>query len=443
MCHGGKAKDEIGCWRKGAGESFFSFFRRFVYFVVAKIITLNARSLIASNTTMKPNFLLHLLAAALAIFPTARAQVADDTNAAVPSISPAPSARPSIIFVQCHGLGYGDLSSYGQKLFQTPNLDQLAAEGVRCMNYFAGNIGITPSPGVLMFGKTSAPENGEPTIAQRLQSAGYRTGLIGEWGLGDEPWKQGFDEFAGFIHDDEGRNYFSDFIWRYAPNSILDFTNNRADAFVGRENIHANTGGQKGRYLPEILINATCAFIKNNQPDQFNGYRPFFLLVNLPVPRSARADADEFTVPSDAPFSDEKWPQAAKNRTALIARLDNQIGRISAQLVQSRLTNNVIFIFASAAPPEKFANTNLNFLLPNGTAVSAQNRAAAPLPFIVRWPGTIPAQQTNTLTISAADFLPTALEIARQKAPEGLSGHSLLPVFIDGEKAKKAAESAK
>ena len=392
---------------------------------------------------MKLNRLVLLLAALPGIFSPAHAQDSAGTNAAAAIVLTAPPARASIVLVQCHGLGYGDLSCYGQKLFQTPNLDKLAAEGVRCTSYFAGNIGATPSPGVLMFGKNSTPANGEASIAQRLQQAGYHTGLIGEWGLGDEPWKQGFDEFAGFIHDAEGRNYFSDFIWRYAPKGDVDWTNNVVRPWVGRENIHANTGGQKGRYLPEILINAACAFIQNNQPDQFNGFRPFFLLVNLPVPRSARADADEFTVTSDAPFSNEKWPQAAKNRAALIARLDGSIGRITSQLAESHLTNNVVFNFASAAPPEKFANTNMNFLRPNGTSVSAKDRAAAPLPVIARWPGTIPAMQTNTLDISAADFAPTALEIAGLKMPEDLSGHSLLPVFTGGQKQHHSSEPSK
>ena len=383
---------------------------------------------------MKSNCLLLVVLWGIAF--SSRAQTLPNATDLAAPVAITPPARASIVLVQCHGLGYGDLSCYGQKLFQTPNLDQLAAAGVRCVNYFAGNIGTTPSPSILMYGKDSAPIAGDATFAQWLQGKGYRTGLIGEWGLGDEPWKQGFDEFAGFLHDDEGRNYFSDFLWRYAPDSILDFTNNRADAFAGKEMIHANVGGQKARYLPELLVNAACKFIDNNHPDQFNHFRPFFLLVNLPVPRSARAGTDEFVVPSDAPFSDENWPAAAKNRTALIARLDASIGKINAQLAKSQMTNNVIFIFASSAPPEKFANTNLNFLLPNGSAHSPQDRAAAPLPFIMRWSGTIPAGQTNTLNISAADIAPTALEVVGKKAPETYTGHSLLPAFT-GETAEK------
>lgn len=347
-----------------------------------------------------------------------------------------PPPRASIIFVQCHGLGYGDLSCYGQKLFQTPNMDRLAAEGVRCVNYFSGNIGSTPSPGVLMFGKNSAAAANEPTLAQLLKNAGYHTGLLGEWGLGNEPWKQGFDDFAGFIHDDEGRNYFSDFIWRYDPKGDVDWTNNTVKPFNDREMIYENTGEKKGRYIPEILVNAACNFVDINQPDQFNGFRPFFLLLNLPVPRPARAGTDEFTVTSDAPFSEEKWPASAKNRTALITRLDAGIGRIASHLAERGMTNNVLFILTSSAPPEKFADTNLNFLLPNG-AVSPKDRLAAPLPFIARWPGMIPAHGTNAQSFSAADFGPTALEIAGQKPPETFTGRSLLAEFMTTPANKK------
>ena len=132
------------------------------------------------------------------------------------------SRRPSIIFIQCHDLARGDLSCYGQTNYQTPNLDQLAAEGLRFTNY-TGGTNSAATTAQLIFGKNSAPGNGEINLAQRLQLNGYHTGLIGEWSLGGLPWTQGFDEFAGFLEDSEGRNYYPDSIWRYAPNTI--FTN--------------------------------------------------------------------------------------------------------------------------------------------------------------------------------------------------------------------------
>jgi len=136
-------------------------------------------------------------------------------------------------------------------------------------------------------------------------------------------------------------------------------------------------------------------------------------------------------VPSDAPFTDEKWPQAAMNRAALITRLDGGIGRLFEQLGKSKMTNNVAIFFTSSAAPEKFANTNLNFLLPAGDFRAAEK--SAPLPMIVSWPGTIPAGRVSDAPWSVVDFAPTALEIGYLKPVTNFTGASVLPVLL-GEK---------
>jgi len=371
---------------------------------------------------MKLNRLALLSVASSLFFSVARA--ADATNDV---IAPVPlGALPSIVLIQCHGLGYGDLSCYGQTNYQTPNLDRLAKDGVRFENYFANNVGSEPSPGALMFGKISAPVAGELTLAQRLQQAGYHTGLIGEWGLGPEPWNQGFDEFAGFLDDLEGRNYYADYLWRYAPNSIMNETNNRLETFMGKARLFDNELGKKGQYLPELIINMSGNFIRNNCPDQFNSYRPFFLLANLPAPRSASIGLDNFPVPSDAPFTSEPWPQAAKDRVSLITRLDGGIGRLLQQLETLKLTNNVLIIFTSVAPPEKFADPKLNFLKVNGAPRSMKDQLAAPLPLIVRWSGNVPAGLVSPLACSAVDLAPTLLLAAQQSSATNYAGISIL-----------------
>ena len=124
----------------------------------------------------------------------------------------------------------------------------------------------------------------------------------------------------------KAQNYYSDSIWRYAPKSIYDETNHTLGAFTGREMIYENTGGKHGRYLPDVFLSAMDNFVRVNQPDFANHFRPFFLLVNLPAPRTATDGQADFPVPTDAPFTGEKWPQAAKNRAAMITRLDDGIG---------------------------------------------------------------------------------------------------------------------
>jgi arylsulfatase A-like enzyme len=383
---------------------------------------------------MKLNCLLFLLAALQTVF-TAHADLASIfTNAAPAAVN---ARRPSIIFIQCHGLARGDLSCYGQTNFQTPNLDRLAAGGVRFTHY-TGGTDSAATTAELLSGKKSPLAEGEANLAQRLRTGGYHTGLIGEWSLAGRPWTQGFDEFAGFLDDAEGMNYFSDFVWRFAPKNILNGTNPTLADYTGKEEIYPNLGGKKGQYLPELFVNAMDNFIRINVPDAANHSRPFFLLVDFPAPRAATAGADDFPVPSDAPFTDAPWPQAAKNRAALITRLDGGIGRLLEQLDKSKMTNNVAVFFTASAAPEKFADTNLNFLLPVGDFRDKKNTAL--LPMIVNWPGKIPAGRVSHATWSAIDFAPTALEIGFVKPVKNFAGISVLPV-LTGKLGKIAPDS--
>jgi arylsulfatase A-like enzyme len=382
---------------------------------------------------MKLNRLL-LLLVALSSGLTVRAELASLFTNVTPTVALAD--RPSIIVIQCHGLARGDLSCYGQTNFQTPNLDRLAADGIRFTHYTGGADSAATTAALLAEKNPAA--TGEPNLAQRLQQEGYHTGLIGEWSLGGQPWTSGFDEFVGFLDDAEAQNYFPATLWRYAPDSILDPMSNRLSAFVGREMLYPNSGGKKGQYLPELFVSAMNNFVRVKQPDAANHHRPFFLLVNLPAPRTATTGADDFPVPSDAPFSDEPWPQAAKNHAALITRLDGGIGRLFEQLAKLRLTNNVAVFFTSSAAPEKFADTNLDFLLPAGDFRDGKN--SVPLPMIVDWPGKIPAGRASRLPWSAIDFAPTVLGIASAKPADNFVGISILPTLI-GAPEKIAPDS--
>lgn len=375
---------------------------------------------------MKPNRFLLLLAALLQFSPAARADLASIFTNTTPSVSAIPR-RPSIVFIQCHGLAPGDLSCYGQTNFQTPNLDRLAAGGIR-FSHYSGGLDSATTTTLLLAGKDSPLQPGEPNLAQRLQQSGYRTGLIGEWTLDREPWRRGFDEFAGFFTDAEAQNYYADHIWRY-PHVLLDESNRVRDKVLEHEMLYHNTGGKKNQYLPDLLITATLNFMRVNQPDKANKYRPFFLLVNLPAPRTATTGADNFPVPSDAPFTGESWPQAGKNRTALITRLDSGIGRLFEQLDKLHMTNNVAIFLSSSSLPEKFANTNLNFLLPKGSFQTTNNPAPPNLPMIAYWPGHIPPAQVSGQPWTTVDFAPTALQIAYVKPVTNFTGHSLLPTL--------------
>jgi arylsulfatase A-like enzyme len=341
--------------------------------------------------------------------------------------------RPSIIFIQFHGLGFGDLSCYGQTNFQTPNLDKLAAESIRFNNYLPGDTNAVAVQSALMTGKNSSADG--VTVAQVLKNAGYFTGLFGEWNLVAQPWTQGFDDFAGTLNDETARNYYPDQLWRRLLHSVPNPTNGTSSDYLGQEMLYDNTGGKKGKYLPDYLLTTVMPnFIRINQPDKFNRFRPFFLLMNISAPRTAALGADDFPVPSDAPYSDEAWPQAAKNRAALITRLDGDIGRLFETLAKYKLTNNVVIFVSSSAPPEKFADPRLNFFrTPVDFQSSTNGNWNAPM--IAWWPGHIAAGQVSDFKWSPVDFLPTAAQIGYITPPEKFDGKSILPVLLGQKNA--------
>lgn len=154
--------------------------------------------------------------------------------------------KPNIIFILADDLGYGDLGCYGQERVKTPHLDSMAREGIRFTQCYAGSTVCAPSRCVLMTGLHTGhcrvrgnarvplrPE--DVTVAELLQSAGYATGLIGKWGLGNEettgiPRRQGFDYFFGYLDQGHAHNYYPDFLWRNEekvplPENVQDTAN--------------------------------------------------------------------------------------------------------------------------------------------------------------------------------------------------------------------------
>jgi arylsulfatase A-like enzyme len=377
-----------------------------------------------------------LLAALLAF--SASAELSFIFTNAAPAAIP---RRASIIFIQCDGLGYGDLSCYGQTKFQTPNLDKLAAEGIRFTNYFAGDAASSPARAALTLGRDSSHlvQNAdvdvplaadEITVAQILKNSGYQTGLIGEWNLGDEnstgaPWKKGFDEFAGYFDPDDAANFYADFIWSLPPRfsydkasgTFIEWNPSQGQPVGGKEMIYVNTQGKK-QYIPDLLTKAAMSFVKDNQPDQFNHYRPFFLLLDYKIP------GGKIEVPTDAPFSDEPWPQPEKNKAALVSRIDGYVGELQEQLEKTGMTNNAVIFFSGTTPPKKSGGADPDFFHSN---ISTNDLR---VPMIVNWPGKIPAGQVSGFKWSPTDFLPTAAQIAFAQPPTNIDGTSVLSKLI-------------
>ncbi len=378
------------------------------------------------------------VAAALDFLPAAGAQSVF-TNAAA---KPMPR-RPSIILIVADGLGYGDLSCYGQTKFQTPNLDRLAAEGVRFTSCYAGDAVSSPSRAALMLGMDSGHLKqragmdvplaaDDITVAQLLKQSGYHTGLIGEWDLGGDgtggaPWSKGFDEFAGYLDPGGAENYYADFIWRYDPKAGLH----------GKEPLIVNAEGAKGAYIPELLTKAALNFIKNNQSDRFNHYQSFFLLLNYTTLRANTVEqartGNGMQVPTDAPYSEESWPAPERNKAAMLARLDADIGKILAQLKALNIESNTALFFTSDTGPHHDGGIDPEFFQSAGPFRGVRGdlyEGGLRVPMMARWPGKIPAGQVSDFTWAAWDFLPTATDIALIKPPAKVDGISVLPTLL-------------
>ena len=268
---------------------------------------------------------------------------------------------------------------------------------------------------------------------KRSSEAGYITGLLGEWDLGDEnttgaPWRQvGFDKFAGYFDLNDAKNYYVDYIWRFAPKEFLNATNNQMEDFIGREMLYANTTTNKTIYTPDLLTKAALNFVKINQPDQFNHYRPFFLMLNYKVPRTGNGP-----VPTDAPYSDEPWPQPEKNKAAVISRLDGYIGQLLEQLEKFRMTNDTVIFFTSDTGPQKSSQIDPEFFASAGPFRGSRGdlyEGGRRVPMIVYWPSTIRAGQVSDFPWAAWDFAPTATDMARAKPLADIDGLSILPAL--------------
>jgi arylsulfatase A-like enzyme len=410
-----------------------------------KRIALNGLSFPESKFAMKRTCLRRfsrvlLATTAFGILPAAPAQ--SISTAAAPPPEP---RRPSIIFIQCDGLGWGDLSCYGQTKFQTPNLDQLAAGGIRFTDYYAGDAASSPANAALLLGRDTAHLKqradmdvplaaDEITVAQRLQQSGYRTTLIGEWFLGGDgtsgaPWLKGFNEFAGYLDPGETVDYYADYIWHYAP--ARNPTSDHPTAFQGRETLYDNADGKKGEYIPDLFAKAAGNFIRTYQPTPFNAYRPFFLLLNYTIARPG--DGNTMPVPTDAPYSDESWPQPEKNRAAMIVRLDNHIGELLEELKKLGLESNTVIFFSSDTGPQTGGGVDPKFFQSAGPFRGGRGglyEGGLRVPMIVSWPGTIRPGQVSHFPWAAWDFLPTALQIALREPPQNLDGISVLPTLL-------------
>jgi arylsulfatase A len=339
------------------------------------------------------------------------------------------SARPpNVVIFYADDMGIGDAGCYGCTDIKTPNIDALAAAGVRFTNYYSAAPICSPSRAALLTGRypirAGVPGNvssqpgavglpaDEVTIAELARTRGYATAIVGKWHLGftreTEPNGQGFDAFFG--HHAGCIDYYSHwFYWEDPPHH---------DLYRNRDEVY-----EEGRYMTDLIVREVTQFIDDHKDSPFLLYIPF----NAPH------------YPTQAPERLRKMyahlPEPRRLYAPLVAGLDEAIGRIMDRVRKAGIEKDTLVFFASD----------------NGASVEARNNygggSSGPyrgfkfslfeggirMPAIVSRPGTVPAGETRGQVVVGMDVFATIAEAIGAELPAGrkIDGQSWIPLLKD------------
>lgn len=365
-----------------------------------------------------------------------------------PEPEPSSSPPPNIIYILADDLGYGDIGVYGQQQISTPNIDQLAQEGIRFTQHYAGSTVCAPSRCVLMTGMHTgratirgnatvplAPN--DTTIAELLKMAGYKTAMVGKWGLGEAgstgvPNKQGFDYFYGYLNQIHAHNSYPDYLWE---NQNVDSLANVVEIIP--ESYAKGIGGvatEKNTFAQDVFMEKALDFIQQNKDTSFFLYLPFT------IPHANNEawywDSLGMEIPSFGAYADKDWPDAQKAHAAMISYLDQNVGQIIAALKAADLTENTLLVFTSDNGPHNEGGARHDFFDSNGPLKGSKRdlyEGGIRVPAIACWPGTIAEGQESDHLSAFWDVLPTFCDLAGVPIPTGVNGISFLPTLLGQE----------
>lgn len=338
--------------------------------------------------------------------------------------------RPNIVFMLIDDLGWTDVGCFGSKYYETPNIDRLAAQGMRFTDAYAACPVCSPTRASIMTGKYPArlhltnwiPGEGdsashalcipqwqqflpleEVTVAKVLKAAGYVSASIGKWHLGGPayyPEHHGFDVNVAGTHFGHPVSYF----WPYEGKS---------HTVAGLK-----AGGHEGEYLTDRLTDEAEKFLDKNKD------RPFFLYfahyaVHMPLQAKA-AVLEKYK--AKTPQGGQKNPVYA----AMVESVDDSVGRIQRKLQSLGIADNTVIVFMSdngGLWPQATSNAPLRA----GKGHPYEGGVREPL--IINWPGSVRPGTTCGTPVSSIDFFPTLLEMAGVKSPHDVDGRSLVPLL--------------
>lgn len=389
--------------------------------------------------------------------------------------------RPNIIYILADDLGYGELGSYGQKKIQTPHLDALASSGMRFTEHYSGAPVCAPARCVLMTGLHTGHahirgndewrdrgkvwdyqamfdnpflEGQRPipdstiTVAEKLKSAGYATGMVGKWGLGAPtteglPTRQGFDFFYGYNCQRQAHTLYPMHLWRNEERHLLNNDNvpPHANLEEGADPYDPASYArfQLNDYAPELMHKEALNFIDQNKDQSF------FLYYASPIPhvplQAPQRWVDHYKkiFGEEEPFTGTSYfPNQTPRATyaAMISYLDEQVGELVQKLKDLGLYENTLIIFSSDNGPTYTGGADTPwfdsaspFKTERGWAKGFVHEGGIRVPMIASWPGTIEAGSQSALLSAFYDVMPTLCEAAGVDPPSYTDGVSFLPTL--------------
>lgn len=359
------------------------------------------------------------------------------------------AAPPNIVLIVSDDQGYPDLGCIGSKPLQTPNLDRLAAEGTRATNFYVTWPACTPSRGSILTGRypqrnglydmvrndmvnyghrfsaeeyavspemTLGLDPKEITLGDMLRTAGYINGVVGKWDMGQAkrylPLQRGFDFFYG--HGNNGIDYYTH--ERYGIPSL----------FRGND----RTAEHKGQYITDVLGREALDFLRTHL-----GKKPVFLYLPFNAPHSASTLAEDnggqkpgVQAPEEevAKYRDVVKDEKLARYYAAVTRMDKAIGGVLKALDAAGHSDNTIVLFMSDN-----GGSGNGGNAPLRGSKSTMWEGGLRVPFIMRWPGKVPAGKVTDEFLTTLEIVPTLLAATGAAAPPGvtLDGFDMLPVL--------------
>jgi arylsulfatase A-like enzyme len=339
--------------------------------------------------------------------------------------------KPNVVFILIDDLGWNDTHFMGSTIYETPNLDKLASEGIVFSNAYAPAANCSPSRACIMSGKNTpahgiytvgSSERGKSkdrklipipnneiladsivTLAEALKKNGYTNASIGKWHIGNDPKTQGFDVNIGGSDEGQPASYFSP----YKNKALKD--------------------GEKGEYLTDRLTNEAINFISDNTEKPFFMYLPYY---SVHTPLQGKEDLVkkyQSKINGDKRFNAEYG--------ALIENMDDNVGKLLHTLEKLKIAENTIVIFFS----DNGGLASVSSQFPLRAGKGSYYEGGIRVPCIFKWPNKFKKPKKTAIPITGLDIFPTLMDIVGDTTDYKLEGISLLPFLAENKSSKERA----